>query len=276
MINDNSIKVYMREMGEFPMLSQEEEYELAVASANGDQTAKNKLVEANLRLVISLAKHYQGCGLSLLDLIQEGNLGLIKAAEKFEVEKGYRFSTYAAWWIKQSLSRAVADQGRMIRIPVHITENINRIKKVERQLLLTLGRDPLPSEIATELNMTEEEVIEFCNHMSDTTSLDIQVGDDEDATIGSFIEDTKFTNPEDSFVSEANRKMVDTILSTLSDREADVLRKRFGIGLEKSMTLEEVGEEYSLTKERIRQIEAKALRKLRHPLRANALKECMA
>lgn len=273
---DNSIKIYMREMGQFSMLSAEEEIELANRIAEGDQSAKNELVEANLRLVVSLARHYQGCGLSYQDLIQEGNIGLIKAAEKFDVSKGFRFSTYASWWIKQALSRAIADQSRTIRIPVHMTENINKFKKTERELLSQLNREPKIKEIADAMGISEKQAKEIQSYIVEPTSLDIQVGDDDDTTIGSFIEDTHFINPESAYIKESNGDVVNAVLDTLSDREANILRLRFGIGGKKAMTLEEVGKEYGLTRERIRQIEAKALRKLRHPSRANILKECMA
>lgn len=273
---DNSIKIYMREMGQFSMLSAEEEIELANRIAEGDQSAKNELVEANLRLVVSLARHYQGCGLSYQDLIQEGNIGLIKAAEKFDVSKGFRFSTYASWWIKQALSRAIADQSRTIRIPVHMTENINKFKKTERELLSKLNREPKVKEIADAMGISEKQAKEIQSYIVEPTSLDIQVGDDDDTTIGSFIEDTHFVNPESAYIKESNGDVVNAVLDTLSDREANILRLRFGIGGKKAMTLEEVGKEYGLTRERIRQIEAKALRKLRHPSRANILKECMA
>jgi RNA polymerase primary sigma factor len=273
---DNSIKIYMREMGQFSMLSAEEEIELANRIAEGDQSAKNELVEANLRLVVSLARHYQGCGLSYQDLIQEGNIGLIKAAEKFDVSKGFRFSTYASWWIKQALSRAIADQSRTIRIPVHMTENINKFKKTERELLSQLNREPKIKEIADAMGISEKQAKEIQSYIVEPTSLDIQVGDDDDTTIGSFIEDTHFVNPESAYIKESNGDVVNAVLDTLSDREANILRLRFGIGGKKAMTLEEVGKEYGLTRERIRQIEAKALRKLRHPSRANILKECMA
>lgn len=273
---DNSIKIYMREMGQFSMLSAEEEIELANRIAEGDQSAKNELVEANLRLVVSLARHYQGCGLSYQDLIQEGNIGLIKAAEKFDVSKGFRFSTYASWWIKQALSRAIADQSRTIRIPVHMTENINKFKKTERELLSQLNREPKIKEIANAMGISEKQAKEIQSYIVEPTSLDIQVGDDDDTTIGSFIEDTHFVNPESAYIKESNGDVVNAVLDTLSDREANILRLRFGIGGKKAMTLEEVGKEYGLTRERIRQIEAKALRKLRHPSRANILKECMA
>lgn len=273
---DNSIKIYMREMGQFSMLSADEEIELANRIAEGDQSAKNELVEANLRLVVSLARHYQGCGLSYQDLIQEGNIGLIKAAEKFDVSKGFRFSTYASWWIKQALSRAIADQSRTIRIPVHMTENINKFKKTERELLSKLNREPKVKEIADAMGISEKQAKEIQSYIVEPTSLDIQVGDDDDTTIGSFIEDTHFVNPESAYIKESNGDVVNAVLDTLSDREANILRLRFGIGGKKAMTLEEVGKEYGLTRERIRQIEAKALRKLRHPSRANILKECMA
>lgn len=273
---DNSIKIYMREMGQFSMLSADEEIELAHRIAEGDQSAKNELVEANLRLVVSLARHYQGCGLSYQDLIQEGNIGLIKAAEKFDVSKGFRFSTYASWWIKQTLSRAIADQSRTIRIPVHMTENINKFKKTERELLSKLNREPKIKEIADAMGISEKQAKEIQSYIVEPTSLDIQVGDDDDTTIGSFIEDTHFVNPESAYIKESNGDVVNAVLDTLSDREANILRLRFGIGGKKAMTLEEVGKEYGLTRERIRQIEAKALRKLRHPSRANILKECMA
>ena len=273
---DNSIKIYMREMGQFSMLSADEEIKLANRIAEGDQSAKNELVEANLRLVVSLARHYQGCGLSYQDLIQEGNIGLIKAAEKFDVSKGFRFSTYASWWIKQALSRAIADQSRTIRIPVHMTENINKFKKTERELLSQLNREPKIKEIADAMGISEKQAKEIQSYIAEPTSLDIQVGDDDDTTIGSFIEDTHFVNPESAYIKESNGDVVNAVLDTLSDREANILRLRFGIGGKKAMTLEEVGKEYGLTRERIRQIEAKALRKLRHPSRANILKECMA
>lgn len=273
---DNSIKIYMREMGQFSMLSADEEVKLAHRIAEGDQSAKNELVEANLRLVVSLARHYQGCGLSYQDLIQEGNIGLIKAAEKFDVSKGFRFSTYASWWIKQALSRAIADQSRTIRIPVHMTENINKFKKIERELLSKLNREPKIKEIADVMGISEKQAKEIQSYIVEPTSLDIQVGDDDDTTIGSFIEDTHFVNPESAYIKESNGDVVNAVLDTLSDREANILRLRFGIGGKKAMTLEEVGKEYGLTRERIRQIEAKALRKLRHPSRANILKECMA
>lgn len=274
---DSSIKLYMQEMGAIPMLSFEEEKHYAELAAQGDQNAKNKLVESNLRLVVSLAKHYQGCGLSFQDLIQEGNIGLIKAVEKFDVSKGFRFSTYASWWIKQAISRALADQSRTIRVPVHIVENISKVKKAERELMPKLGREPSVEDIAVALNMPVEDVKDIKTYMQDTTSLDIQVGDEDDGTtIGSFIEDTNFISPIDSMMEKADQETINAVLDTLSSREADILRSRFGIGTGKPMTLEEIGQVYGLSRERIRQLEAKALRKLRHPSRANILKACMA
>lgn len=273
---DSSIKLYMREMGAIPMLSFEEEKYYAELAAQGDQNAKNKLVESNLRLVVSLTKHYQGCGLSFQDLIQEGNIGLIKAVEKFDVSKGFRFSTYASWWIKQAISRALADQSRTIRVPVHIVENISKVKKAERELMPKLGREPSVEDIAAALGMTVGDVKDIKTYMQDTTSLDIQVGDEDDGTtIGSFIEDTNFTSPIDSMMEKADQETINAVLDTLPSREADILRFRFGIGTGKPMTLEEIGQAYDLSRERIRQLEAKALRKLRHPSRANILKACM-
>lgn len=274
---DSSIKLYMREMGAIPMLSFEEEKHYAELAAQGDQNAKNKLIESNLRLVVSLAKHYQGCGLSFQDLIQEGNIGLIKAVDKFDVSKGFRFSTYASWWIKQAISRALADQSRTIRVPVHIVENISKVKKAERELTIQLNREPSIEDIAIALNLSVDEVKDIKSYMQDTTSLDIQVGDEDDGTtIGSFIEDTKFVNPVDSMMKQSDQDTINAVLDTLSTREADILRSRFGIGTDHPMTLEEIGQAYDLSRERIRQLEAKALRKLRHPSRANILKACMA
>ena len=275
-IPDNSIKLYMREMGAIPMLSAEEEKYYAELAATGDRTAKNKLVEANLRLVVSLAKHYQGCGLSFQDLIQEGNIGLIKAVDKFDASKGFRFSTYASWWIKQTLSRALVEQSRIIRIPAHIVDNATKVKKAERELVIKLNRDPTISELAASTEMTEQEVKEIKSYMQEITSLDIPVGEeDEGTTIGSLIEDSKFINPADSIIDQCNEEGVNAVLDTLPVREADIIRLHFGIGTEKPMTLEEIGEHYELSKERIRQLEMKALRKLRHPSRKAILKTYM-
>ena len=272
---DNSLKLYFKEMSAISLLTAEEEQALAARIAEGDQSAKDELVEANLRLVVSLAKHYQGCGISLQDLIQEGNVGLMKAAEKFDASKGFKFSTYAAWWIKQTITRAIADQSKTIRIPVHMTENINRIRKVSRDLTTTLGHEPTDAEIAKEMNVTVEEVKLFKSYMADVTSLDIQVGEDEDTTIGSLIEDTNCVNPEKAAVKEAEKEILYSVLDTLSDREKDILIKRFGLEDGKPKTLEEVGMTYNLTKERIRQIENKALMKLRHPSRAKMLRDAV-
>ena len=272
---DNSLKLYFKEMSAINLLTAEEEQALAARIAEGDQSAKDELVEANLRLVVSLAKHYQGCGISLQDLIQEGNVGLMKAAEKFDASKGFKFSTYAAWWIKQTITRAIADQSKTIRIPVHMTENINRVRKVSRDLTTVLGHEPTDAEIAKEMNVTVEEVKLFKSYMADVTSLDIQVGEDEDTTIGSLIEDTNCVNPEKAAVKEAEKEILYSVLDTLSDREKDILIKRFGLEDGKPKTLEEVGMTYNLTKERIRQIENKALMKLRHPSRAKMLRDAV-
>ena len=272
---DNSLKLYFKEMSAINLLTAEEEQALAARIAEGDQSAKDELVEANLRLVVSLAKHYQGCGISLQDLIQEGNVGLMKAAEKFDASKGFKFSTYAAWWIKQTITRAIAEQSKTIRIPVHMTENINRVRKVSRDLTTVLGHEPTDAEIAKELNVTVEEVKLFKSYMADVTSLDIQVGEEEDTTIGSLIEDTNCVNPEKAAVKEAEKEILYSVLDTLSDREKDILIKRFGLEDGKPKTLEEVGMTYNLTKERIRQIENKALMKLRHPSRAKMLRDAV-
>ena len=270
---DNSVKLYLKEMGSIPLLTPDEEKELALRIADGDTEAKKRLIEANLRLVISVAKHYQGCGLSFLDLIQEGNTGLIRAAEKFDVSKGFKFSTYATWWIKQAISRAVADQSKTIRIPVHMTENINRLRATARDLVVKLGRDATNEEIAEAMGITAEEVNEIRSHMVEMTSLEMQVGDDEDVTVGSLVKDDKMPAPEHNILVEDSKSTIDTVLDTLSDREKNIIILRFGIGTEEPKTLEEVGKELGLTKERIRQIEAKALAKLRNPARIKMLQD---
>ena len=269
----SSVKMYLREIGQYNLLSREEEIKLAEAAANGSQKAKDDLVNHNLRLVVSIAKRYMGRGLTLLDLIQEGNMGLIKAVDKYDVSKGFKFSTYATYWIKQAISRAVMDQARNIRIPVHIIELMSNIKKVERDFQQAHGREPKEAEVAAVLGIEVKKVKEAYTWMKDTTSLDIMVGDDEDTTVGSFIEDESVV-PAFAAIEENDRTTaIRNILDTLNDREKMVIVRRFGIGLDRAETLDEIGKELGLSRERIRQIEAAALRKLRNPRRANLLKE---
>lgn len=269
----SSVKMYLREIGQYDLLSREEEIKLAEAAANGDQKAKDDLVNHNLRLVVSIAKRYMGRGLTLLDLIQEGNMGLIKAVDKYDVSKGFKFSTYATYWIKQAISRAVMDQARNIRIPVHIIELMSNIKKVERDFQQIHGREPKETEVAAALGIEVKKVKEAYTWMKDTTSLDIMVGDDEDTTVGSFIEDESVV-PAFTAIEENDRTTaIRNILDTLNDREKMVIVRRFGIDLDRAETLDEIGKELGLSRERIRQIEAAALRKLRNPRRANLLKE---
>lgn len=269
----SSVKMYLREIGQYNLLSRDEEIKLAEAAAHGDLQAKEDLVNHNLRLVVSIAKRYMGRGLTLLDLIQEGNMGLIKAVDKYDVSKGFKFSTYATYWIKQAISRAVMDQARNIRIPVHIIELMSNIKKVEHDFQQVHGREPKDTEVAAILGIEVKKVKEAYTWMKDTTSLDIMVGDDEDTTVGSFIEDESVV-PTFTAIEENDRTTaIRNILDTLNDREKMVIVRRFGIGLDRAETLDEIGKELGLSRERIRQIEAAALRKLRNPRRANLLKE---
>lgn len=273
LLSDSSIKMYLKEMGSIPMLTQEEEIELTKKIAEGNEKAKEQLIEANLRLVVYTAKKYIGCGMPLLDLIQEGNIGLMIAVEKFDYTLGYKFSTYATYWIKQTITRALTDQSRIIRIPAHIAEQINKMKKIQKEYLIANGKEISPALVAKEMNITEEQVENLMSYTADATSLDIKVGDEEDTTIGSFIADTSIEGPEAYLERNAKRDAINQILDTLSEREAAILRYRFGLSEDGiSMTLEEVGAKFNLTRERIRQIELKALRKLRNPIRAEALR----
>ena len=270
---DDPVRMYLKEIGQIPLLSVEEEQELAKRVADGDQAAKNKLTEANLRLVVSIAKKYSGRGLHILDLIQEGNTGLIRAVDKFDYTKGNKFSTYATWWIRQAITRAIADQARTIRVPVHMVEVINKATRCNRKLVQELGREPTLEEIADELNMPIEKIIEANRTAADTLSLDTPVGDEEDTTIGSFVEDDNTPGPADATSNTLLAEALGEILNTLTEREADVLRLRFGMCDGKTHTLEEVGQIFGVTRERIRQIENKAIRKLRHPSRAKKIRD---
>jgi len=269
---EDPVRMYLKEIGKVPLLSAEEEIELAQRMEEGDEEAKKKLAEANLRLVVSIAKRYVGRGMLFLDLIQEGNLGLIKAVEKFDYRKGYKFSTYATWWIRQAITRAIADQARTIRIPVHMVETINKLIRVSRQLLQELGREPSPEEIAEEMNMPVERVREILKISQEPVSLETPIGEEEDSHLGDFIQDDNVPVPADAAAFTLLKEQLVEVLSTLTDREQKVLRLRFGLDDGRARTLEEVGKEFNVTRERIRQIEAKALRKLRHPSRARMLK----
>ena len=270
---DDPVKVYLKEIGRVPLLSQEEEIELAIRINEGDVQAKQRLSEANLRLVVSIAKRYLGRGMQFLDLIQEGNLGLIKAVEKFDYTKGFKFSTYATWWIRQAITRAIADQARTIRIPVHMVETINKVKKVSSQLLHQNGHEPTADEIAAELDMPVDKVREIMRVAQEPVSLETPIGEEEDSHLGDFIPDDDAPAPADAASHTLLREQLMEVLDTLTPREEKVLRLRFGLEDGRSRTLEEVGKEFNVTRERIRQIEAKALRKLRHPSRSKKLKD---
>lgn len=267
------VRMYLKEIGRIPLLTRDQEIELAQKVEQADLRAKEKLTSANLRLVVSIAKKYIGRGLSFLDLIQEGNKGLIRAVEKYDWKKGYKFSTYATWWIRQAITRAIADQARTIRIPVHMVETINKLIRISRKLMQKMGRDPTPEEIAAEMEITPDKVREILKISQKTTSLETPIGDDKDSQLGDFIEDTKQPSPYEMTSQRLLRENIDEVLDALSDREAKVLEMRFGLKNQKPMTLEEVGKEFGVTRERIRQIEAKALRKLKHPSRRKMLQD---
>ena len=270
---EDPVRMYLKEIGKVPLLTAEEEIELAKKMEQGDEDAKKRLAEANLRLVVSIAKRYVGRGMLFLDLIQEGNLGLIKAVEKFDYRKGYKFSTYATWWIRQAITRAIADQARTIRIPVHMVETINKLIRVSRQLLQELGREPTPEEIAEEMDMSVERVREILKISQEPVSLETPIGEEEDSHLGDFIQDDNVPVPADAAAFTLLKEQLVEVLGTLTEREQKVLRLRFGLDDGRARTLEEVGKEFNVTRERIRQIEAKALRKLRHPSRSRKLKD---
>ena len=270
---EDPVRMYLKEIGKVPLLSAEEEIELAKKMELGDQEAKKRLAEANLRLVVSIAKRYVGRGMLFLDLLQEGNLGLIKAVEKFDYRKGYKFSTYATWWIRQAITRAIADQARTIRIPVHMVETINKLIRVSRQLLQELGREPSPEEIAEEMNMPVDRVREIMKISQEPVSLETPIGEEEDSHLGDFLPDDNVPVPADAAAFTLLKEQLVEVLGTLTEREQKVLRLRFGLDDGRARTLEEVGKEFNVTRERIRQIEAKALRKLRHPSRSRKLKD---
>jgi len=270
---DDHVRMYLKEIGKVPLLSGEEEIDLAKRMEEGDEDAKQRLAEANLRLVVSIAKRYVGRGMLFLDLIQEGNLGLIKAVEKFDYKKGYKFSTYATWWIRQAITRAIADQARTIRIPVHMVETINKLIRVSRQLLQELGRDPTPDELAKEMQMPVDKVRDILKIGQEPVSLETPIGEEEDSHLGDFIPDDDIPAPAEAAAFTLLKEQLVSVLETLTDREEKVLRLRFGLNDGRARTLEEVGKEFNVTRERIRQIEAKALRKLRHPSRSKKLKD---
>lgn len=270
---DDPVRMYLKEIGKIPLLSAEEEIDLAQKMEAGDEYSKKKLVEANLRLVVSIAKRYVGRGMLFLDLIQEGNLGLIKAVEKFDYTKGYKFSTYATWWIRQAITRAIADQARTIRIPVHMVETINKLIRVSRQLLQELGREPKPEELAKEMEIPEEKIREILKIAQEPVSLETPIGEEEDSHLGDFIPDDDAPAPAEAAAYSLLKEQLEEVLSSLNEREQKVLKLRFGLEDGRARTLEEVGKEFDVTRERIRQIEAKALRKLRHPSRSKKLKD---
>ncbi|HAQ41491.1 MAG TPA: RNA polymerase sigma factor RpoD [Clostridiales bacterium] len=270
---DDPVRMYLKEIGKVPLLTADEEIELAKRMQEGDEEAKKRLAEANLRLVVSIAKRYVGRGMLFLDLIQEGNLGLIKAVEKFDYTKGFKFSTYATWWIRQAITRAIADQARTIRIPVHMVETINKLIRIKRQLLQELGRDATPEEIALEMEMEPDKVREILKIAQEPVSLETPIGEEEDSHLGDFIPDDEVQAPSDVATFTLLKEQLSSVLYTLTDREQKVLRLRFGLDDGRARTLEEVGKEFDVTRERIRQIEAKALRKLRHPSRSKKLKD---
>ena len=272
---DDPVRMYLKEIGKVPLLTAEEEIELAKRMEEGDEEAKHRLSEANLRLVVSIAKRYVGRGMLFLDLIQEGNLGLIKAVDKFDYRKGYKFSTYATWWIRQAITRAIADQARTIRIPVHMVETINKLIRVSRQLLQEYGREPLPEEIADEMGISEEKVREIIKIAQEPVSLETPIGEEEDSHLGDFLPDDEAPAPADAAAFTLLKEQLMSVLSTLTPREEMVLKLRFGLEDGRQRTLEEVGKEFKVTRERIRQIEAKALRKLRHPSRSRKLKDSL-
>lgn len=270
---DDPVRMYLKEIGKISLLTAEEEVEIAKRMEEGDELAKKELAEANLRLVVSIAKRYVGRGMSFLDLIQEGNLGLMKAVDKFDYTKGFKFSTYATWWIRQAITRAIADQARTIRIPVHMVETINKLVRVQRQLVQDLGRDPLPEEIAAEMNLDVERVREIQKIAQEPVSLETPIGEEEDSHLGDFIPDDEILSPQDAATFTLLKEQLNTVLETLTEREKKVLTLRFGLDDGRARTLEEIGKEFDVTRERIRQIEAKALRKLRHPSRSKKLKD---
>lgn len=271
-VND-PVRMYLKEIGRVPLLNAQQEVDLALNIEQGDEVAKQKLAEANLRLVVSIAKRYVGRGMQFLDLIQEGNMGLMKAVEKFDYRLGFKFSTYATWWIRQAITRAIADQARTIRIPVHMVETINKLIRIQRQLLQDLGREPLPEEIGAEMDMPTGKVRDILKIAQEPVSLETPIGEEDDSHLGDFIEDSDATSPEDHASYELLKEQLENVLDTLTDREENVLRLRFGLDDGRTRTLEEVGKVFGVTRERIRQIEAKALRKLRHPSRSKQLKD---